>query len=135
MTYSKILITISRILLPFLLLFGIYIIVNGDTSVGGGFQGGVILATSYLMYFFIKGAHPFNITKMLKFDKYLFISLPLVIFIGFITTGYFFTNMFPLDYPYAIRRIYLLILNLLIGAKVAIGFVSLFIIFIEEGNS
>jgi len=135
MIYSKILITISRLLLPFLLLFGIYIIVNGDTSVGGGFQGGVILATSYLMYFFIKGAHPFNINKMLKIDKYLFVSLPLVILIGFITTGHFFKNVFPLDYPYAIRRIYLLILNLLIGAKVAIGFVSLFIIFIEEGNS
>lgn len=135
MTYSKLLITVSRLLLPFLILFGLYIIVNGDTSVGGGFQGGVILATSYLMYFFIKGAHPFSVSKMLKIDKYLFVALPLVILIGYLTRGHFFTNMFPLSYPYTIRRTYLLILNLLIGAKVAIGFVSLFIIFIEEGNS
>lgn len=135
MSYSKILITISRLLLTFLLLFSIYIIVNGDTSVGGGFQGGVIMATSYLLYYFIIGEHPFSINKMLKFDKFIFAMLPFVILIGFITTGKFFTNMFPVNFPYAIRRIYLLILNLLIGAKVAIGFVSLFIIFIEEGNS
>ena len=135
MTYSKILITISRLLLPFLILFGVYIVVNGDTSVGGGFQGGVILATSYLMYFFIKGSHPFSVNKMLKIDKYLFVGLPIVILIGYISTGNFFTNMFPMDYPYALRRMYLLVLNLLIGGKVAIGFVSLFIIFIEEGNS
>jgi multicomponent Na+:H+ antiporter subunit B len=135
MNYSKILITVSRLILPFLLLFGIYIIINGDTSVGGGFQGGVIMATSYLLYYFIIGVHPFSISKMLKIDKYLFIALPLVILIGYLTTGVFFTNMFSIDYPYSIRRVYLLILNLLIGGKVAIGFVSLFIIFIEEGNS
>ncbi len=135
MNYSKILITVSRILLPFLLLFSIYIIANGDTSVGGGFQGGVIMATSYLLYYFIIGEHPFSINKMLKIDKYLFVALPVVILIGFLTTGKFFTNMFPMDFPYSIRRTYLLLLNLLIGGKVAIGFVSLFIIFIEEGNS
>ncbi len=135
MNYSKILITVSRLILPFLLLFGIYIIINGDTSVGGGFQGGVIMATSYLLYYFIIGVHPFSISKMLKIDKYLFIALPLVILIGYFTTGVFFTNMFSIDYPYSIRRVYLLILNLLIGGKVAIGFVSLFIIFIEEGDS
>jgi|LGVE01.1.fsa_nt_gb multicomponent Na+:H+ antiporter subunit B len=135
MRYSKILITVSRLILPFLLLFSLYIIVNGDTSVGGGFQGGVIMATSYLLYYFIIGEHPFSISRMLKIDKYLFIALPFVILIGFLTTGKFFTNMFSLDYTYSIRRIYLLILNLLIGSKVAIGFVSLFIIFIEEGNS
>lgn len=135
MNYSKILITVSRLILPFLLLFSIYIIFNGDTSVGGGFQGGVIMATSYLLYYFIVGSHPFNINRMLKIDKFLFVALPVVILIGFLTTGKFFTNMFPPDFPYGIRRIYLLILNLIIGGKVAIGFVSLFIIFIEEGNN
>lgn len=135
MSDSKILITISRLLLPFLILFGIYIIVNGDVSVGGGFQGGVILSTSYLLYYFITGVHPFSLPKMLKLDKYLFIALPVVLMAAFFTRGHFFTNVFPLDYAYDIRKLYLLILNLLIGSKVAIGFVSLFLIFIEEGNS
>lgn len=135
MKFSKILITISRLILPFLILFGIYIIVNGDISVGGGFQGGVILSTSYLLYYFITGVHPFSLTKMLKFDKYLFIALPIVVLMSFIVRGHFFTNVFPLEYPYEVRRLYLLLLNILIGTKVAVGFVSLFSIFIEEGSS
>lgn len=135
MSNSKILITISRVLLPFLILFGIYIIINGDTSVGGGFQGGVVLASSYLLYYFIKGDHPFTISGLLKVDKLLFVMLPIVVIIGFLSRGEFFTNMFPFSVDYEIRRLYLLILNLLIGSKVSIGFVSLFQIFIEEGTS
>lgn len=135
MSYSKILITISRLLMPFLILFGVYIIVNGDISVGGGFQGGVILSTSYLLYYFITEKHPFSLQKMLKIDKYLFLALPLVIFISFFTRGHFFANVFSFEYAYEVRRLNLLVLNLLIGLKVAIGFVSLFFIFIEEGNS
>lgn len=135
MRFSKILITVSRILLPFLILFSVYIIVNGDFSVGGGFQGGVIMSTSYLLYYFITGEHPFSLQKMLKIDKYLFLALPLVILASFFTRGHFFTNVFLIDQNYELRRLYLLVLNLLIGAKVAVGFVSLFYIFIEEGNN
>lgn len=135
MKYSKLLITISRLILPFLLLFSIYIIINGDTTVGGGFQGGVIMATSYLLYYFILGDHPFSINKLLKIDKYLFVLLPIAILVAFFTRGTFFTNAFPMDIPYEIRRLFLILLNLLIGFKVAIGFVSLFIIFIEEGTN
>lgn len=135
MSNSKILITISRVLLSFLILFGTYIIINGDTSVGGGFQGGVILATSYLLYYFITGDHPFTVSGLLKLDKFLFIMLPIVVLIGYLSRGEFFTNMFPFTVDYAVRRSYLLILNLLIGSKVAIGFVSLFQVFIEEGTS
>jgi multicomponent Na+:H+ antiporter subunit B len=54
---------------------------------------------------------------------------------SFFTRGHFFTNVFLLDQNYELRRLYLLVLNLLIGAKVAVGFVSLFYIFIEEGNN
>lgn len=135
MRFSKILITVSRIIFPFLIMFGLYIIVNGDSSVGGGFQGGVIMSTSYLLFYFITGDHPFSLTKMLKIDKFLFLALPLVIGASFLSRGHFFTNVFDIGVSYEVRRLYLLLLNLLIGAKVAIGFVSLFYIFIEEGNN
>lgn len=135
MKKSQILITVSRLLFPFVILFGIYIIINGDTSVGGGFQGGVILATSWLIYYFIKGEHPFKLQKMLKIDKYLFVALLGSIFMSYITKGEMFTNFFPDSYSYGVKRLYLVWLNLIIGLKVAFGFVSLFFIFIEEGNS
>jgi len=135
MRRSKILITISRLLFPFVFLFGIYIIINGDLSVGGGFQGGVILATSWLFYYFIKGSHPFELNVMLKIDKFLFVFLLSILFLSYFTQGEFYTNFMSDSVTYEVRRLYLVLLNLVIGFKVAFGFVALFFIFIEEGSS
>lgn len=41
--------TISRLLIPFIQLFGLYVIMHGHSSPGGGFQGGVILASSFIL--------------------------------------------------------------------------------------
>ena len=41
--------TISRILIPFIQLFGLYVIAHGHYSPGGGFQGGVILGASIIL--------------------------------------------------------------------------------------
>jgi len=38
-----------RIMMPFIQLFGLYVIVHGHYSPGGGFQGGVILGAAYIM--------------------------------------------------------------------------------------
>ena len=41
--------TIARLLVPFVQLFGLYIIVHGPVSPGGGFQGGVIVGASMIL--------------------------------------------------------------------------------------
>ena len=41
--------TLCRLLIPFIQLFGLYVIVHGHSSPGGGFQGGVILAASFIL--------------------------------------------------------------------------------------
>ena len=41
--------TISRLLFPFILLFGVYVLIHGHLTPGGGFQGGVIIAASAVM--------------------------------------------------------------------------------------
>ena len=38
-----------RLLAPFIQVFGLYVIVHGHSSPGGGFQGGVILASSFVL--------------------------------------------------------------------------------------
>ena len=40
--------TVTRITLGFILLYGIYITVNGHVAPGGGFVGGVIVALSFV---------------------------------------------------------------------------------------
>ncbi|HKJ04962.1 MAG TPA: MnhB domain-containing protein [Geopsychrobacteraceae bacterium] len=46
---SLIIQTAVRQLVPFVQLFGLYVIVHGHYSPGGGFQGGVILGSSFVM--------------------------------------------------------------------------------------
>ena len=46
---SFILKTGSYLLFPFMILFGMYIIVHGHLTPGGGFQGGAIIATGFLL--------------------------------------------------------------------------------------
>jgi multicomponent Na+:H+ antiporter subunit B len=38
-----------RMLVPFVQLFGLYVIVHGHYSPGGGFQGGVVLGASFIL--------------------------------------------------------------------------------------
>ncbi len=41
--------TLARLLTPFIQLFGLYVIMHGHSSPGGGFQGGVILGASFIL--------------------------------------------------------------------------------------
>lgn len=41
--------TVCRRLIPFIQLFGLYVVIHGHTSPGGGFQGGVILGASFIL--------------------------------------------------------------------------------------
>lgn len=51
-TGSELLQTGAAILFPILWLFGIYIFVHGHLTPGGGFQGGVVIASAVLLLFF-----------------------------------------------------------------------------------
>lgn len=41
--------TVSRLMVPFIQLFALYVIIHGASGPGGGFQGGVIFASSFVL--------------------------------------------------------------------------------------
>ncbi len=41
--------TVARLLVPFIVVYALYVIMHGHYSPGGGFQGGVILAASFVL--------------------------------------------------------------------------------------
>jgi multicomponent Na+:H+ antiporter subunit B len=47
---------IAKMTIPFILVFGIYVILHGELGPGGGFQGGVILAAAFILYGLVFGA-------------------------------------------------------------------------------
>ncbi len=48
---SEILQTGTRLLTPIIIMFGVYIFINGHLSPGGGFQGGAVIASAVLLLF------------------------------------------------------------------------------------
>jgi multicomponent Na+:H+ antiporter subunit B len=127
-------ITFSRLLYPVMLLFGMYVIINGHLSPGGGFQGGAIVATAILILYYIDISKSIDVNKILTIEKFLFISLLSVAFMSLITRNEVFTNFIPLDGSTALKSIYLILLNMIIGAKVALGLIAIFTAFLKEGR-
>ncbi len=120
MKNSKLLISVSRMIFPFTVLFGFYVILNGSNSPGGGFQGGAILATGILITYFSNPSRVIDVHRLVIFEKYLFFLLLMVV-VG----QYIFAQH---------SGLYLVILNLVIGLKVAIGLTAIVAVFIEEGR-
>jgi multicomponent Na+:H+ antiporter subunit B len=128
MKESKILKSMSHLIYPFVILYGFYVTIHGDLTPGGGFQGGSIIATGLLLMTFFSDVR-FNLVKLNKIEKILFLFLIIIAMSSFITKGVFFTNPFE-DF----KRIFLVVLNLILGFKVSIGLVNILESFLEEGD-
>lgn len=125
-------ITFSRLLYPIMLAFGFYVIINGHLSPGGGFQGGAIVATAILILYYIDISKTIDVKLILTIEKFLFMGLVMIGMISFFTKdGYVFTN-FITNHTY--KHVYLILLNIIIGAKVALGLVAIFTAFLKEGR-
>lgn len=56
MQHNILLRTIIALLLPFIFMFGWYMLFHGKVSPGGGFQGGAICATAFILHSLFFGA-------------------------------------------------------------------------------
>lgn len=131
--------TITRIIIPFAQVYGIFIILHGHISPGGGFSGGALIGSTLILYTLVfgmkKGEKKFS-HKTSEFAEsggifiYVFIG-----FIGLIFGGAFLSNIsagFPIGTPGEILSSGMIpILMVGIGIKVASTMISLFHILIE----
>jgi len=111
-----------RIVCPIILIFAVYLIANGHISAGGGFQGGVAVATFFICRYLIHNIYDIHVHSVQKLEEIVFILIIvipiLVIFMG----ALFFTQGVVSISP----ELYLIAMNILIGLKVACGFFILF---------
>ncbi len=128
----------SRKLAPYVLLFGCYLISHGHLSPGGGFQGGVVLASGLLLP--ALGCRRERIQDLLSnyvlslMEVIGFILLVLLGIAGIATAGFFLGDPFPQEAQSNVRFIF--IMNIIIGIKVGagIGLLCLMIIRGPEKN-
>lgn len=55
MKHYLVLRVVAKLLIPFILLFALYVQFHGDFGPGGGFQAGVIFASAFILYGLIYG--------------------------------------------------------------------------------
>ncbi len=110
---SLILQIVIGLLYPFMILFGFYIILNGQYTPGGGFQGGSILATLFVARYIIYPVEDTDSESLHRIERFFFALIVIVpvifLFSGFLT-----------QYP-QFRTHYLMLMDTLIGVEVACG--------------
>jgi multicomponent Na+:H+ antiporter subunit B len=127
--------TIARITVGLILLYGIYIIMHGHVSPGGGFAGGVIMALSFVLIMLAFGKE-IALKKIPTSMASLFESLGALIFLTIALTGflggYFFLNFFAeKGKPFTLFSAGIIPLcNIAIGLKVGAGLFAIFVILV-----
>jgi multicomponent Na+:H+ antiporter subunit B len=87
----------AKILFPMIFLFGVYVFIHGHLTPGGGFQGGTIIATAYLMMFLSYSDFKINHSVFKSIESLSGLSFIIVGLVGLITTGVFLKlNLIPM---------------------------------------
>lgn len=136
---SRIVTNVVNWMLPFIQVFGIYVILFGHISPGGGFAGGSILGASMIIYRLLNGSEKTDETFKRNYLVKL-ISSALILYgviKGSVFIGAFFGKhaMLGTGVPGTLLSGgFILPLNILIGAVVAIVFYFIALLF-EEGDA
>jgi multicomponent Na+:H+ antiporter subunit B len=123
---------ITRLSASLIFLYGVYIVLHGHLTPGGGFAGGVIIALSFihLVLAFGKAA---VFRRAGEAAVSLFESLGALLFLGIALVGlgcggYFFLNVLPKGRPFTLFSSGIIILsNIAICIKVGAGLLAVFL--------
>ena len=112
-----------RTIAPITIVFGIYVIGNGFLTAGGGFQGGLAIASFFVCRFLIYDIYDLPIEKVNKLEEMVFV---LIVVVAAATIFQGAIDLVPAVHRATVQNIYLIIMNSLVGLKVACGFIILF---------
>lgn len=114
---------LMRIVAPVTVLFGLYVIANGFLTAGGGFQGGLAVAAFFVCRYMVYNIYDIDMHRVGKMEEMVFagitIMATMIVFQGSM-------NYVPAQYLPLVQTVYLILMNFLIGMKVACGFLILF---------
>ncbi len=130
--------TIAKFLVPILMIFGFYVIVNGHLSPGGGFSGGAIIGSGLILYSSAFGEK--KIRKFFNEHVYKCIKVTALILYGCIMTYHFYTgangieNLIPMGTVGNIVSAGMIFyINLFVGSEVACTIYSFYALFKRGG--
>ena len=117
----------GRKLAPFMFLFGLYLLSYGHVSPGGGFQGGVVMASGIILLVLTRDVTSaealFPIRRLSLAETATYVLLLIAGAVGIVVGVGFLGNFVPLlGQSASIPRVgFVTLLNVLIGVKVGAG--------------
>jgi len=134
MTRQTILRVVSKLLIPYILLFALYVQFHGDYGPGGGFQAGVIFAAAFILYGLVFGlesarrvARPGVIEVLVAVGVLIYAGTGIVAMLG----GGNFLDYNALDHhnPVHGQHLGILLVELGVGITVAATMIAIFFSF------
>lgn len=89
---SEIFVTASRLLVPIILLLGTYVFINGHLTPGGGFQGGAIVASAFVLLLLAKPQSKLNHTIIRWVESVSGVAFVIIGILGIFLAGGFLDN-------------------------------------------
>ncbi|OQX83570.1 MAG: cation:proton antiporter [Candidatus Latescibacteria bacterium 4484_7] len=88
-----------KFLFPFILLFGSYIFIHGHLTPGGGFQGGAVIASAFLLIYLGCRERKINENGAKAIESLSGLLFVVIGLIGLAVGGYFLLNYLPKGIP------------------------------------
>ena len=123
--------TIARLLVGFIFVYGIYVVLHGHLTPGGGFAGGAIIGGGFALMILAFGSTE-GTEKRTFFNLSIFESTGALLFLCIallgLLFGFFFKNFLPHGGPLTLWSAGIVPLaNIAIGIKVAAALFSIFL--------
>jgi len=120
----------SRKLVPYILLFGFYLISYGHFSPGGGFQGGVVLGAGIILLCLSRGISlteiSFSRQKITLLEISMITTFILLGIVGLVMGKNFLSNVFLGKVEEVPTAGFIFLLDLVIGLKAGAGIILIF---------
>jgi len=131
----------TQLIAGIIFLYGIYIVLHGHLTPGGGFAGGIILAGSFILLILAYGSDFLNLVRE-ESGSTIYENLAILIFLFLALSGLlagakvFFANWLPHGTPgELVSAGFLPLYNIFVGIEVAASILTIFlalVIFKEE---
>ncbi|MEA3444931.1 MAG: hydrogen gas-evolving membrane-bound hydrogenase subunit E [Bacteroidota bacterium] len=89
---SEIFDTAARVLTPIIFVFGIYVFINGHLTPGGGFQGGAIIASSFVLMLLVGQNESFKSKLFTRIESISGVVFVFIGILGIVLAGGFLDN-------------------------------------------
>ena len=133
MRHHLVLRVVTKMLIPPILLFALYVQFHGDFGPGGGFQAGVIFAAGFILYSLVFGLEPARRTVPIGVLRFLiafgFLLYALVGVAGLILGGNYLDYSVLASTPTAGQHLGILVIELGVGITVAAVMITVFFSF------